>query len=218
MSHLLLSDVPGVETGTQFATRRQASVDAGFGPVVVSSALMPVLPMGGLERGHIYGCTGDAAMSLLFALAAQATSLGSWLTLINTPHAGLVSAAEHGVALHRTICVQTEKSSPTLSLVIGAFVDGVDLVVVSSPSCTVSEARRIAARVKAQGSILFVLGSPGSFIVDASFHTTTVDWAFDTHARSRVIRVQSSGRRVHGKRGCTVQLPNIAGAVQEVAT
>ena len=200
--------IAGVETGVQFAERMHAHVASGFGPIAVASQLAPLLPAAGLERGYIYGCTGDAATSLLFGLVAAATTGGSWFAMVNMPSAGLMSAYEHGVALHRTLCVSGDNTSSVMSPVVGALVDGVDLVAVSSPVCSQSEARRIATRVKAQGTVLFVLGNPGAFSLDASFSAQTVDWQFDTHARSRTVEVSASGRRVYAHRSCTVQLPS----------
>jgi len=55
------------------------------------------------------------------------------------------------------LCVSGDNTSSVMSPVVGALVDGVDLVAVSSPVCSQSEARRIATRVKAQGAVLFVL-------------------------------------------------------------
>ena len=120
--------IAGVETGVQFAERMHAHVASGFGPIAVASQLAPLLPAAGLERGYIYGCTGDAATSLLFGLVAAATTGGSWFAMVNMPSAGLMSAYEHGVALHRTLCVSGDNTSSVMSPVVGALVDGVDLV------------------------------------------------------------------------------------------
>ena len=207
IEHLAGMRIAGVETGAQFAERVHARVTSGCGPVAVSTPLAPLLPSAGLERGYVYGCTGDAAMSLLFALVATATSTGSWLAMVNMSRAGLMSAHEHGVALHRTLCVTAENTSGTMSQVLGALVDGLDVVAVSSPVCSSSDARRVVSRAKAQGAVLFVLGDPGGFSIDASFSAHTEQWQFDTHAHSRTVTVSAAGRRVYAHRSCTLQLP-----------
>ncbi len=207
IEHLVGMRIAGVETGAQFAERASAQVATGCGPISVVSPLAPLLPAAGLERGYVYGCTGDAATSLLFALVASATSTGSWLAMVNMARAGLMSAHEHGVALHRTLCVSAENTSTTMSQVLGALVDGLDVVAVSSPVCSVSDARRVVARAKAQGAVLFVLGDPGGFSIDASFSARTEQWQFDTHAHSRTVNVSASGRRVYAHRSCSIQLP-----------
>jgi hypothetical protein len=122
----------------------------------------------------------------------------------------LLSAHEHGVALHRTVCVD---AGAGVGAVLGALVDGFDFVAVWSPACSVSEARRIAARVKAQGSVLLVMGNAGAFDVDATFGAHTVNWQFDTYASARTVDIAARGRRVHGERSCRVQLPAATGAV-----
>jgi hypothetical protein len=101
---------------------------------------------------------------------------------------------------------------------MGALVDGFDLVAVSSPTCSVGEARRITARAKSQGSVLLVVGNPGAFEVDATLRASTVSWQFDTYASARTVTVEARGRRVYGNRSCTVQLPAATGAVAGVST
>jgi hypothetical protein len=206
----------GVETGADFAQRHAERMAGGVGPLVVTEALQPLFAGAGFERGHIYAIAGEAPLSLLFALAARATTEGSWLALVNLQRAGLLSAHEHGVALQRTVCVDCE--SRELSAVMGALVDGFDLVAVSSPTCSVGEARRITARAKSQGSVLLVVGNPGAFEVDATLRASTVSWQFDTYASARTVTVEARGRRVYGNRSCTVQLPAATGAVAGVST
>lgn len=205
----------GVETGADFALRFAQRAAGGVGPLPVTEVLQPLFSGAGFERGHIYGIAGDAPLSLLFALVARATGEGSWLALVNLQRAGLLSAHEHGVALHRTVCVEvgSSSSSSSWSHAVGALVDGFDFVVVSSPACSMGEARRIAARVKAQGSVLLVVGNPGAFDVDATFGARTVQWQFNTYASARTVHVSARGRRVHGDHSCTVQLPAATGAV-----
>lgn len=161
----------------------------------------------------MYGCSGDAPVSLLFALVAAATQEGSWFAMVDMEHAGLQSAHEHGVALQRTLCISSG-GPRTWPAVTGALVDGIDIVAVASPSCRSSDARRLAARVKSSGAVLFVLGRRGDFEVDIVMNTRTVSWHFDLHAEVRTVEVSASGRRVHAVRPRTIRLPGACGAAQ----
>ena len=217
MGHLLLPELTGthssgIETGAQFAQRVSARAEAGFGPVPVAPALASLLPSSGLERGGVYACAGNAPMSLLFSLVATATSVGSWLACVDVPRVGLMAAHEYGVALQRVMCVSTGGHTQSYAQVVGALVDGIDLVVVSSPTCSAAETRRIVARAKASGSVLIILGRAGQFSPDVVLSSSTTEWHFHTHASSRTMSVQAHGRRVYNQRALTVQLPAADGA------
>ena len=218
MGHLLLPQLTGthssgIETGAQFAQRVSARAEAGFGPIPVAPALASLLPSSGLERGGVYACAGDAPMSLLFSLVATATSVGSWLAFVDVPRVGLMAAHEYGVALQRVMCVNSGGHTQSYAQVVGALVDGIDLVVVSSPACSAAEARRVVARAKASGSVLIILGRAGHFSPDVVLSSSTTEWHFHTHASSRTMSVQAHGRRVYNQRALTVQLPAADGAV-----
>ena len=218
MGHLLLPELTGthssgIETGAQFAQRVSARAEAGFGPIPVAPALASLLPSSGLERGGVHACAGDAPMSLLFSLVATATSVGSWLAFVDVPRVGLMAAYEYGMALQRVMCVNSGGHTQSYAQVVGALVDGVDLVVVSSPTCSAAEARRIVARAKASGSVLIILGRAGQFSPDVVLSSSTTEWHFHTHASSRTMSVQAHGRRVYNQRALTMQLPAADGAV-----
>jgi hypothetical protein len=202
-----------LETGAQFAERVGARAASGYGPLCVPGELASLFPARGLERGFIYGISGGASLSLLSALASSATQAGSWLALVNMSHVGLVSMREYGVALHRTVCLSVPEKGSVWAGVVGALVDGVDLVAVSATHCSAAEARRIAARVKAQGSVLFVMNPTQVFSVDAMLSASAQEWEFSTHAAQRTVRIAAHGRRIHGQRSCSVLLPNPLGAV-----
>jgi len=217
VGHLLLPELTGthssgIETGAQFAQRVSARAEAGFGPVPVAPALASLLPSSGLERGGVYACAGDAPMSLLFSLVATATSVGSWLACVDVPRVGLMAAHEYGVALQRVMCVSTGGHTQSYAQVVGALVDGIDLVVVSSPTCSAAETRRIVARAKASGSVLIILGRAGQLSPDVVLSSSTPELHFHTHASSRTMSVQAHGRRVYNQRALTVQLPAADGA------
>ncbi len=182
-------------------------------PVV--APLAPVLPLRGLERGRFYGVTGDASASLVYALVAAATADGAWCAFVDMPHAGLRAAHEHGVALQRVVCIDTDRSS-SWGRVVGALTEGIDIIVVRDPVCSAADARRVASRVKAQGAVLIAHGNLSGFPVDAQFTARTNSWSFGACATERTVRVTAEGRRMPGARGVTVLLPSAAGGVASV--
>ena len=206
----------GVETGAQFAERVSARTASGCGPLTIPHPLSSLLPSRGLERGSVYCLGGDASLSLLATLVSSATQDGSWLSLVNLQHVGLLALHEYGVALHRTVSVSVAHDA-SWGAVVGALVDGFDLVAVSAPQCSSAEARRITARVKAQSSVLFVVGAPGPFSPHAAFSATTQKWQFTTHAVCREVQVQAQGKRVHGSRSCVAYLPNTHGSLSSAS-
>lgn len=205
----------GTETAADLAARLGLRGAAGTGVHRVHEALVSVFPARGLERGRIYGVRGSASVSLLYALAAEATRDGAWFAMVDMPRAGLVAADEHGIAMQRLLSVSVPRTSPagSWSAVVGSIIDGVDLVACSSPRCGTADARRIAARVRASGAVLFVVGDPGTVETDATLTVTTRDWCFDTHARSRVVELECAGRRVPAVRRITIRLPGDDGRV-----
>jgi hypothetical protein len=179
----------------------------------VTPALAGLFPLHGMERGRTYGVRGDAAASLVFALVAEATQQGAWCALVDMPHAGLRAAHEHGVALERVVCIDAESSWPTAhGRVVGALVEGFDIVVVRDPQCAPADARKIAARVKAQGAVLVVHGNLSAFPVDACLTARTQSWGFGACATERTVQVQAEGRRVPSGRTVTLLLPSSTGA------
>ena len=132
---------PHLMSGRDLAER-----NAEHGLLPVNNALHAVLPRGALERGCVYQCTGVGASSLAWALVAQAVSEGSWLALVDVPHAGLLSAREYGIALERLLCIDTSRVTAHWSRMMGALVDGIDVVVTASPRCSTADARTLSAR------------------------------------------------------------------------
>jgi hypothetical protein len=83
-------------------------------------------------------------------------------------------------------------------------VDGLDVVVVHAPQCSLHDARRIEARLKAHGSVLIIVGDPGVFSPAVVLLSHTTHWDFSTHASRREVDVVATGRRVHGQHQCTL--------------
>jgi hypothetical protein len=200
----------GVETAADLLARAGAHT-----ALPVPAPLAPVLPMRGLERGRVHGVTGDAAASLVYALVAAASAEGAWCAFVDMPHAGLRAAHEHGVALERVVCIDTDRSL-SWGRVVGALTDGIDIIVARDPVCTAAEARKVASRVKAQGVVLIVQGavqSAQSFPLDVLLTARTQSWSFGACALERTVRVTAEGRRIPAARGVTVLLPSASGAV-----
>ena len=200
----------GVETAADLLARAGAHT-----ALPVPAPLAPVLPMRGLERGRVHGVTGDAAASLVYALVAAASAEGAWCAFVDMPHAGLRAAHEHGVALERVVCIDTDRSL-SWGRVVGALTDGIDIIVTRDPVCTAAEARKVASRVKAQGAVLIVQGavqSAQSFPLDVLLTARTQSWSFGACALERTVRVTAEGRRIPAARGVTVLLPSASGAV-----
>jgi hypothetical protein len=195
-----------VETGAQLAERMRVRAATGFGPLSVPGAIASLLPTRGLERGAVYRVSGDAQLSMVYALVSVATSTGSWLALVNLAQVGFLSMHESGVALHRTVCVDIGDQSAWANTV-GALVDGFDIVAVSTARCSVSDARRIVARAKAQSSVVVIVGDAGAFSVDYDISAVTTEWHFSSHASSRDVLVAVQGRRLHVQRSCRMSFP-----------
>jgi len=200
----------GVETAADLLARSGTHT-----ALPVCAPLAGVLPLGGLERGRVHGITGDAAVSLVYALVAEATEHGAWCAFVDMPHAGLRAAHEHGVALQRVVCIDTDRSS-SWARAVGALVEGIDIVVVRDPVCTPAEARKVASRVKAQGAVLLVHGRPGPFPVDMHLSVRTQSWCFGACATDRTVGITVEGRRVPGRRTATVLLPSVSGRAATV--
>jgi len=141
---------------------------------------------------------------VLYTLIARATQVGSWVATVNLYSLGLMSAREHGVALQRLLCVDAGSQATTWTPVVGACVDGLDVVVIHAPQCSLHDARRIEARLKAQGSVLIIVGDPGVFSPAVVLSSHTTRWDFSTHASRREVDVVATGRRVHGRDHCAL--------------
>ena len=58
-----------------------------------------------MRRGSVVGLEGPGSTSLLWSLLAPPTEAGSWAVLVGLPAAGLLAAADAGVALERLAVV-----------------------------------------------------------------------------------------------------------------
>lgn len=224
------------EPVTPFAKNEQAfdtgRVQAQVAPVVLAeerrlpaaAALAPVLPGGGLRRGSVVGLAGPGATSLLWALVAPPSAAGDWAVLVGLPTAGLVAAAEAGVALDRLAVVADPGTAwPT---VVAALLDGFDLVAVA-PDRRVrpTDARRLAARARERGTVLVLTGGWDRAWPEGPDLCLTVSAARweglgrgHGHLRARRLHLEATGRREAARpRAADLWLPGPDAPVAPVA-
>ncbi len=181
-----------------------------------------MLPDAGLVRGRVVGCTGPAAMSLAVALAARATTAGSWLAVVGVPMLGVEAAAELGVPLSRLVAIDADGRPAAWAERVGAAADGFDLIVTRPPSGAERVVRKVRQRLQARGVVLIAVApsSPG-LACDIEFSTTAVEWAGlgDGHGAlvGRRATVRLDGRRVPRPVERELWLPGADGRVTEVA-
>lgn len=146
--------------------------------VPVDEAFAPMLPDAGLVRGRVVGCTGPAAMSLAVALAARATTTGSWLAVVGVPMLGVEAVAELGVPLSRLVAIDSDGRPAAWAERVGAAADGFDLILTLPPAGADRVVRKVRQRLQARGVVLIAVGpsSPG-IGCDIEFSTTAVEWA-----------------------------------------
>jgi hypothetical protein len=190
----------------------------------VHPALMTVLPAG-LPRGATIGVAGDAAVSSAFVLLSAPTQAGSWSGVVGVAGLGARAAAEVGVDLRRLIMVRDapgHRDDERWAQVLGALIDGFDLVVVGAADrIRPATARRVQARVQVRGAVLIVIGDRGPFSCDLHL-ASRARWEGlgdgHGHLRSREVDLVLDGRRVPRPRRSTVWLPDAGGQVVPVLT
>ena len=196
------------------AAKHSAFEKQVFENLAVSDQVCQLLPDSGLVRGRIVRCCGDAAASLALSLCARASQQGSWLGVVGVSHLGISCAVEHGVALERMVFVHPPESSRDWSTTVAAVIDGFDLLIVAVPdSISVSDARRVQARLQARRSVMIIvdtamLSLPKSsfsnnthpFHADVVLDSTTKSWSGINNGagylQQRQVSIKVSGRRV----------------------
>ncbi len=187
-------------------------------------ALEAVLPGGGVRRGSVVGLEGPGSTSLLWSLLAPPTGTGSWAALVGLPAAGLLAAAEAGVALDRLAVVAPPGGA--WATVLGALLDGFDLVV-AAPDRRVhpADARRLTARARERGTVV-VLAGGGAVAAwpegaDLRLTLTAPDWEGlgrgHGHLQRRRVHLEVTGRREASRpRTTDLWLPAEAAPVDRV--
>ncbi|GAB2594820.1 hypothetical protein [Pseudactinotalea suaedae] len=140
---------------------------AASGPVPPPSSTVPpelllplpagvetLLPWGGLRRGSAIQVSGSRSVLLaLAAAAANAPGLDLWCAVVAMPDVGLAAAAEAGLDLNRTVVVP--KPGPDAPAVLGALIDGFDVVVLGRcPALTDADRRSAGHRLRHREAVL----------------------------------------------------------------
>ncbi len=177
----------------------------------------------GLVRGRTMSCQGPAARSTAFGLVHPALAEGAWMAIVDVPTFGTDSAAEFGVPLERVVRIDTGADHTGRDPVTGsnwievmsAAVDGFDLVLTRVPAVLRADHRPAAirtlrSRVQQRGAVVLVLGSTGVLGEDIELTTRQTVWdGLDDgagHLRRRVVDVHATGRRLPGRRSCSIEM------------
>jgi len=174
-------------------TRARTGVEPADRLLPVLPVVASVLPQGGLHRGSTLAVTGST--SLVLALVAQASREGSWAAVVGLPGVGLLAAAQLGVDLSRLALVPHPGGDA--ATVLGALVDGVDIVVLGPGLALVdADRRRLMARARERGTVLISAAPwPGAQVVLTAERTRwTGLGAGDGYLRAHELTVTRSGR------------------------
>ncbi len=185
----------------------------------VAGALAPLLPEGGLVRGHTVACTGGAGPALALALAGTAVGAGAWLAVVDLPWLGVEAARELGVVLERLVRVDTGARPGRWAKAVAAAADGFELILTAPPRDD-QALRRVRQRVQARGGVLVLIGAPAR-PTDVVLRTLPARWEQAAHGhghlRARRVHVEATGRRVPLPRRADLWLPGPGGGVTTAA-
>lgn len=118
----------------------------------LADAMVTLLPQG-LRRGQVVSVEGST--SLMLALAAEASRVGSWTGIVGLPRVGVVAAARRGIELSRLALMPSP--GVQAAQVVGACVDGMDVVMLGSRLVlSHADRRRLATRARERGSVILV--------------------------------------------------------------
>lgn len=185
----------------------------------------------GLVRGHVMSCRGTAARSLAFGLVRDAMVAGGWMAVVDVPTLGADAMAEFGVPLERIVRVDTgvdnsaERERHWVD-VMGAAIDGFDLVLTRVPSGLrdgrrPAAVRKLGSRLQQKGAIVLTLGASGALGGDIELRTQRTVWegleAGSGHLRRRTIDVEAGGRRLPGRRTCSIELVGVGSRLELVS-
>lgn len=177
---------------------------AGERLLPVHDDLAALLPFGGLRRGTVIEVD---EVSLLCAFLSSGSASGSWSAVVGAPSFGIVAAAELGVVLERTAFVSKPPAdlAPT---VVAALVDALDFVVIGTGVIVRPvDARRLTARARERGGVLFSLG-PWPDAVDLRARVAAYRWegigsgCGHLQTCSVEVVVEGRGAATRARRGC----------------
>ena len=185
----------------------------------------------GLVRGHVVSCRGAAARSLAFGLVRDAMVAGGWMVVVDVPTWGADARAEFGGPLERPARVDTggddsaERERHWVD-VMGAAIDGFDLVLTRVPvglrnGRRPAAVRKLGSRLQQKGAIVLTLGAAGALGGDIELRAQRTVWeglgAGSGHLRRRTIDVEAGGRRVPGRRTCSIELVGVGSNLELVS-
>jgi hypothetical protein len=193
--------------------------------------MTPLFPEGELVRGRVISCAGAASMSIASAVVREALVAGAWMALIDVNTFGADAAAEFGIPLERVVRIESgSESEPDLGFdssrrwieVMGAAVDGFDIVVTCVPASLrgdhrPSAVRKLTSRLVQRGAVVVTIGEAGALACDVELTTERTLWEGlgdgVGHLRRRRIDIVAGGRRVPERRSCQLM---ITGSAQRV--
>jgi hypothetical protein len=234
----------------QFGLRRAAEVlDDADRSLPVHPALHRLFSRG-IAPGTSVGCTGTAAVSMSCLLAAGPSAEGRWVGVLGVgglARLGAQACHEAGVDLERLLLVRAPQRGRTMAgtalgasglaagevddawcaAVLGALVDGVDVVLVpASAPMRLSTARRVQARAQRRGVLFVVVGDRGGTRADgqvfsSDLHLTAVGrWSGLVdgagHLRAREVEVAVTGRRMPHQRRDRLGFPDADGQIRSI--
>jgi hypothetical protein len=155
---------------------------------------------------------------------AAPTRAGSWAGVVGLPSVGVAAAAELGVELSRTIFVAdtstSSKTSSDMAAILSALIDGVEVLVLSRRVvAAVSDGvmRKLHTRMQSRGSVLVLVGDPGSISADVRVNASTVMWegvgAGNGHLQRRRVNIELDARRRGRPTRADVWLPDQHGGL-----
>ncbi len=182
------------ELATQLGARSASALPTrpeGFIPV--PDGWVGLFTDGGIRRGSTISV---GSLSVAAALLGAATGAGLWCAVVGVPELSATAAVRAGVALCRCAFV-TPASEVTA--VVGALMEGVDVVVLGKPSkLPAVVTRQLAARARVHGTVVIGVGHwPG---VDMRIRVTAATWSGIHAGYGRLVyrqtRLSVDGRRV----------------------
>lgn len=191
--------------------------------LTVPEPLLPLFPFGGLQRGLSIGFEGAGSTSLALALAATVLGDDRWMAIVGVEELGLLAASELGVRLDRLLLIESTATAQ-LASVVAALVEAVDIIVIK-PRKRVGarEARRLNARARERGTVLFHLDGGRSWPEALHLNIASQPEGWEGlgfgHGRleQRRLLVTGSGRRASARpRQVSVLLPGPNGPIAAV--
>ncbi|WP_452176642.1 hypothetical protein [Georgenia satyanarayanai] len=158
----LLPAAPAPDTVAEPTVPARARTAADVDHLPVPSALAGFFPPAGLRRGSVVQVGGSSSLLLTLLAAAQGEG---WVALAALPDIGLQAAADAGLHLGRSLLVP--RPGPEAASVVGALVDGVDVLAVGDCRALSARDRRLlSARLRTRGAVLLSTAHwPGADVV-----------------------------------------------------